>query len=246
MAKGLSVVTILVIFISAACTFPGGNAATFTLSNKCAFTVWVGTVPNSGLPVLADGGFQVDAGAQVGVDAPAGWAGRFWGRTGCNFDATGKGTCETGDCGGVLKCNGAGGVPPVTLAEFKLMGDGGKDFYDVSLVDGYNVKMQITPSGGTGDCGAPGCTSDLNTQCPTELQMKNSAGDVVACKSACEALKTDAYCCTGPNNTAETCPPTDYSKLFKAACPTAYSYAYDDPSSTFTCTGATYTITFCP
>ena len=26
----------------------------------------------------------------------------------------------TGDCGGVLKCAGAGGAPPATLAEFTL------------------------------------------------------------------------------------------------------------------------------
>ncbi|KAH0973543.1 hypothetical protein GBA52_025699 [Prunus armeniaca] len=36
-----------------------------------------------------------------------------------------------------------------------------------------------------------------------------------------------------------------YSQLFKSACPKSYSYAYDDASSTFTCTGADYTITFC-
>ncbi|MCI07889.1 thaumatin-like protein 1-like, partial [Trifolium medium] len=29
-------------------------------------------------------------------------------------------------------------------------------------------------------------------------------------------------------------------------CPKAYSYAYDDASSTFTCSGADYSITFCP
>ncbi|KAK9941612.1 hypothetical protein M0R45_007314 [Rubus argutus] len=34
--------------------------------------------------------------------------------------------------------------------------------------------------------------------------------------------------------------------MFKAACPKSYSYAYDDATSTFTCTGADYTVTFCP
>uniref|UniRef100_J3LCG7 Phytocyanin domain-containing protein n=1 Tax=Oryza brachyantha TaxID=4533 RepID=J3LCG7_ORYBR len=36
--------------------------------------------------------------------------------------------------------------------------------------------------------------------------------------------------------------------FFKNACPRAYSYAYDDATSTFTCTGGdtTYAITFCP
>jgi hypothetical protein len=42
-----------------------------------------------------------------------------------------------------------------------------------------------------------------------------------------------------------------YAKVFKDACPTAYSFPYDDPTSTFTCAGTStrdvdYTITFCP
>jgi len=40
----------------------------------------------------------------------------------------------------------------------------------------------------------------------------------------------------------------DYAAIFKAECPTAYSYAYDDPTSTFTCDGnpvTGYSITFC-
>ena len=35
--------------------------------------------------------------------------------------------------------------------------------------------------------------------------------------------------------------------MFKAACPRSYSYAFDDPTSTFTCAGGPdYTVTFCP
>ncbi|KAF8045453.1 hypothetical protein N665_4900s0001 [Sinapis alba] len=34
--------------------------------------------------------------------------------------------------------------------------------------------------------------------------------------------------------------------MFKAACPRSYSYAYDDATSTFTCAGGDYTVTFCP
>ncbi|MGI4329182.1 thaumatin family protein, partial [Klebsiella pneumoniae] len=46
--------------------------------------------------------------------------------------------------------------------------------------------------------------------------------------------------------TPDTCKPSSYSELFKSACPHAYSYAYDDKTSTFTCAGADYHITFCP
>ncbi|MGZ3420149.1 MAG: thaumatin family protein, partial [Polyangiales bacterium] len=187
------------------------------------------------------------------IALPDHWGGRFWGRTGCVFDASGKGTCATADCGGKLECNGSGGKPPASLAEFLLSGAGGKDFYDVSLVDGYNLPIGISPVAGTFtkgsgdlyDCGDPSCTSDLNATCPTELQVKDGT-HVIACLSACEKFGTDEYCCRGAYGKPETCPPTTYSKTFKAACPTAYSYAYDDKTSTFTCKGKDYVIRFCP
>lgn len=69
---------------------------------------------------------------------------------------------------------------------------------------------------------------------------------MVACKSACAAYNEPQYCCTGEFGSPITCKPTLYSTTFKRACPTAYSYAYDDATSTFTCTGANYILTFCP
>ena len=69
------------------------------------------------------------------------WAGRFWGRTGCD---SGSQHCESGDCGNKLECAGAGGIPPVTLIEFTLNGWQGLDYYDVSLVDGFNVAAEVS------------------------------------------------------------------------------------------------------
>ncbi|GKE45535.1 thaumatin-like protein 1, partial [Tanacetum coccineum] len=54
------------------------------------------------------------------------------------------------------------------------------------------------------------------------------------------------YCCKGEFSSPKSCQPTAYSQVFKTACPRSYSYAYDDATSTFTCTGADYVITFCP
>lgn len=234
----------------------GQGGREFTFKNDCADPVWVGTLNGNPKYLLPEGGgFELKPGESHAFTLPTEWGGRFWGRTGCVFDASGMGPCETGDCGNKEKCAGAGGKPPATLAEFQLAGFGGKDFYDISLVDGYNLPMSVTPVPGTFvvsdpndpyDCGSPGCTSDLNATCPAELQEKNAAGEVVACLSACEKFGTDQYCCKGANNTPDTCPPTNYSMIFKNACPTAYSYAYDDKTSTFTCLGGSYVITFCP
>ncbi|KAH7846388.1 hypothetical protein Vadar_013438 [Vaccinium darrowii] len=201
------------------------SATTFTLENRCSNTIWPGTLTADNGAALGGGGFSLAPGASTQLSAPAGWSGRFWPRTGCNFDGSGNGKCDTGDCG-KLMCTGAG-IPPVTLAEFTIGGD--KDFYDVSLVDGYNVGLGIRTSGGTGSCRYTSCASDVNKNCPTELQVTN-AGSVIACKSACMAFNTPEYCCTGDHSTPQTCSPTQYSQIFKNACPSAYSYAYDDPS----------------
>lgn len=220
----------------------GVNGATFTFVNRCDFTVWPGILSSAGSPKLDSTGFQLAKGSSRSFQAPTGWSGRFWGRTNCNFDSSGHGSCATGDCGsGQMECNGAGATPPATLAEFTL-GSGSQDFYDVSLVDGYNLPMIVEGSGGSGTCGTTGCVSDLNRKCPSELRGEGGA----VCRSACEAFGKPEYCCSGEFNSPATCKPSMYSQVFKSACPKSYSYAYDDETSTFTCTGADYTITFCP
>ena len=105
------------------------------------------------------------------------------------------------------------------------------------------MPVSIFPSGGSGECKAVTCVSDLNQRRPKDLQILRN-GTVVACNSACMAFNKPEYCCSGAYMTPETCKPTEYSKVFKASCPTSYSYAYDDPTSTFTCKGANYLIRF--
>lgn len=213
---------------------------TFTFTNRCGGTVWPGLLANSGSSPLQTTGFELGPGETRSLTAPPGWSGRFWARTGCAFDAaSGKGACATGDCGsGEVECRGRGATPPATLAEFTL-GGGGKDYYDVSLVDGYNLPMVVEAA--APGCPVTGCLVDLNERCPVELRAGGQA-----CRSACEAFGTPEYCCSGQFGNPDTCHPSPYSQMFKAACPRSYSYAYDDATSTFTCTGTDYSITFCP
>ncbi|RCV12328.1 hypothetical protein SEVIR_2G270700v4 [Setaria viridis] len=220
-------------------------AMTFTVSNYCPHPIWPGTLAGSGTPQLSTTGFKLEPGQTVQLAAPAGWSGRIWARTGCVFDADGAGVCNTGDCGGRLECRGAGATPPATLFEVTLDGSGGQDFYDVSLVDGYNLPVVAIPRARTGGaCNATGCMADLNRSCPKELQV-DCGGGAIACRSACEAFGQDRYCCSGSYATPDACHPTVYSSIFKSACPRAYSYAYDDSTSTFTCKASDYTIAFC-
>lgn len=62
-------------------------------------------------------------------------------------------SCATGDCQGVgVDCNRTGGSPPTTLVEFALNAFGSQDYYDVSLVDGYNLPVIVEGSGELGEC----------------------------------------------------------------------------------------------
>lgn len=209
----------------------------FTIINSCKETIWPAITPGEN---FNGGGFSLKIGQSIVFSAPVGWSGRIWGRTGCSFDKAGNGTCQTGSCGNTLKCS-ASGKTPATLAEFTLST---VDYYDVSLVDGFNVPMTITPINGHGNCSIAGCDHDLRSNCPNELAVKVN-GKVVGCRSACDVFNTDAYCCRGVYGNPVICQPTFYSKKFKEACPTAYSYAYDDPTSIFTCSGTDYVVTFC-
>ncbi|KAG8378305.1 hypothetical protein BUALT_Bualt08G0123600 [Buddleja alternifolia] len=214
------------------------SARVFTIINNCKETIWPAITPGENFD---GGGFALRPGETRVMTAPVAWSGRIWGRTGCNFDSSGNGSCQTGSCGSSLKCS-ASGKPPASLAEFTLASP---DFYDVSLVDGFNLPMVVTPINGSGNCSVSGCDADLRLSCPKELAVRGGGGRTVACRSACDVFDTDEYCCRGVYGNAATCRPTSYSRRFKEACPTAYSYAYDDPSSIFTCSGTDYVVSFC-
>ncbi|GAB4853188.1 hypothetical protein Ancab_017375 [Ancistrocladus abbreviatus] len=238
------------------------QSASFRFVNKCRYTVWPGLLSGANTPQLPTTGFTLQPGKSKTMTVPRSWSGRVWARTLCSQSSAGKFTCLTADCGsGTVECSGTGATPPATLAELTLNGDRGLDFYDVSLVDGYNLPMLLVAKGGRGgDCSATGCLVDLNGACPSELKVTTAAAEgggsgsgngsrsvgAVACKSACEAFGDPQYCCSGAYSTPQTCQPSLYSQFFKHACPRAYSYAYDDKTSTFTCASADYMIVFCP
>lgn len=112
----------------------------FTLVNSCNETIWPGITANYNS--TGDDGFALKPGQSSIFSAPSGWGGRMWARTGCDFNQnTSTGKCQTGGCDSSLKCSGPGN-PPFSIAEFNL---GDIDYYDVSLVDGFNLPLTITP-----------------------------------------------------------------------------------------------------
>ncbi|KAF7292759.1 hypothetical protein MIND_01174400 [Mycena indigotica] len=235
-----------------------------TVYNACPFTVWPAlfTDPNSpgGRPAQVTG-WEAGKFTAVTFNVPERWNGRIWGRRNCNFangNTDPNTSCLDGGCNGGLKCAfiGGTGVPPATVAEFNLNADG-VDWYDVSLVDGYNLPMRITNDVG---CPAPDCPVDLGPNCPAELKGPfDSVGFPVGCKSACvvdSLAGKNAHnpnCCTDEFSTPGACPPSGvrHYDYFKRNCPNSYAYAYDESSGTalWTCAANRrphYTITLCP
>ncbi|KAJ3673915.1 hypothetical protein LUZ60_005907 [Juncus effusus] len=224
-----------------------GQMVTFLIRNKCPFPIWPAAAPNAGHPVIAEGGFLLQPGQAKQVKAPPTWNGRLWGHTGCTFNSNTKSACQTGDCQGLLSCNGSIGVPPATLIEVSLQEDKSKpSFYDVSVVDGYNLPVSVTTKPYNQKCTIGGCIENINKACPKELQVSDTKESVVACKSACLAFNLDVFCCRNSYGKPETCKETTYSKMFKNACPSYFSYAFDSPPPLVNCFSKDYVITFCP
>ncbi|EKM51955.1 uncharacterized protein PHACADRAFT_212566 [Phanerochaete carnosa HHB-10118-sp] len=239
------------------------SGRTFTVYNGCPFTIWPAIFTDlnvgSATPDYVTG-WEAAAYTTVSFSVPNNWqAGRIWARRDCDFSNPNPATqCADGGCNGGLECDPhtGTGVPPATLAEFTLSGSGNLDYYDVSLVDGYNLPMRIDNDQG---CGIASCPVDLGPNCPAALKGPyDSTGFPVGCKSACEAnLDGDPAnspnCCSGQYNTVETCPSSGvaYYSYFKSNCPNSYAYAFDENSGTalWKCNSAlnaNYQVTFCP
>ncbi|KZS95194.1 Osmotin, thaumatin-like protein [Sistotremastrum niveocremeum HHB9708] len=256
----ISIGSVVLLLLGAAAK---SSARTFTVYNGCPFTIWPAmfTDLNAGTAVPNHAtGWQANAYTSVSFTVPDNWtAGRIWARRNCNFATNpGPNSCLDGGCNGGLQCDPhtGTGVPPASLAEWSLSTADGNDYYDVSLVDGYNLPIAITNNVG---CPLANCPVDLGPNCPTPLKGPfDSTGFPVGCKSACDANlsgnpSNSPNCCSGSHNTPATCPSSgvQYYSYFKQNCPRSYVYAYDESSGTalWTCPAskkADYTLTFCP
>ncbi|KAG2216948.1 hypothetical protein INT45_001419 [Circinella minor] len=209
----------------------GGNKE-IAVKNNCKDTIGVGVLTNG--QSQPEKTFDLSPGSSQTITKSDKWGGRVWGRHGCQGQSTGKcGTPGTGN--------------PASLAEFFFKGSGDHDYYDISLVDGYNLPITITPkSTGGGDgkykCGKASCDVP---DCPKDFAITDDKGNVIGCQSACSKNNSDEDCCKGAHDDPNVCKPDKQSQSVKEACPDAYSFAYDDQTSTFNCQENSYEVTFC-
>lgn len=195
-------------------------------------------------------------------------AGRFWPKQGC--DANGQ-NCEVGQS--IDPCNAGGCDPPAeTKVEFFFppSNDWGDVWYDISLVDGYSLPVEIIPSVQQGTCRTTDCNLHLSS-CPrNEMHVGDLSvsrnGREIMCLSPCKrwnypppfGLGIDELeypgnylCCPTPPIWPDECRAgiivqTDYVQLVHRDCPSAYAYSYDDEAGLHNCpTSTSFDIIFC-
>ncbi|XP_040385623.1 osmotin-like protein [Oryza brachyantha] len=170
MATALAFVAVV---LAAAAAPAAVTAATLTIHNLCPHPVWPLVTPNAGSASISDNRARLDPNGLMSVSFPAApWAGRVAARTGC--DPATASSCETGES------------PPATVAQLSVHGGGDLAAYSVSLVDGFNVPMVVSPQAvGGGQCPVLGCTVDLNCDCPPGQRVSDGA----ACRGPPEYFK---------------------------------------------------------
>ena len=114
--------------------FVASSSARFIkVINRCPHNIMVRTLGNAGLPTLGDRNLG-GYGASTDFHFADGWSGRLWGNN----------------------------SPGATLFEISTSKDHGFDYYDISIIDGYNFAMVVRPLGGGGakcrqfNCWGPG------------------------------------------------------------------------------------------
>ncbi|KAJ3476512.1 hypothetical protein NLG97_g9107 [Lecanicillium saksenae] len=277
----------------------GDDTVPLVITNRCDSKIWPGLATQAGLGP-GTGGFELKPGESKNLIVGSNWQGRVWGRTNCTVNSESC-ACQTGDCFAKLDCEFSGAVP-ATLVEFNLAGgvNGMQTFYDISLVDGYNLPIGIEhiPSDNTSFI-PPNLTNSAcvatagwlyeisqtgtyysNTTYPIPLE-KTETNDMLSkwcpwpnlafppkkpsdgiypypddniqlpafspCKSACATTGANKDCCIGKYHDPNICKPSTYSKNVKAVCPDAYSFAFDDRSSTFIVPkGGGWEVIMCP
>lgn len=182
---------------------------TIRVKNHCSHELWISPLTSSNGPPLSDGFPYLAPNEHHVFRIPdSGWEGRIWPKTGCNEDGQ---ACAVGQS--IAPCDPSGCPPPAeTKIEFFFppVDEDHSVWYDISLVDGYTLPVEIIPSRKvcfelfkliqiqsipsleqTGSCVRTDCRISLE-KCPTDeddvgdLRIRNENGETVACLAPCK------------------------------------------------------------
>lgn len=212
----------------------------FHFINQCPKSIWRAASTD-----MLEGDPEIPPDVQTFYAMDDRWTGSIWARTQCAFNDSFYFFCQTADCGtGKKVCVGSVPANPVTLINLDV--NNPVVTYEVSVIHGQNMRIRVEPVGGTlvdgsGPCPAVECARDFGDVCDPSLVAAHTGRGYVGCYSACDALREPKYCCSNSK-----CQPDEFSKKFKAFCPTAHVWPGDSNPPKYKCKGATrYEITFC-
>ncbi len=236
-------------FSGCGCEGLGTGERCLRFLNGCDRRVWAGASGETVPPEAFEAGVELAPGECVGLPFRSVVGGRAWGGTDCVGD----------------ECASDGGSGRGTLVQFDVPQDG-LSLYNVSLVDGFNLPIELRPSGveiarDDGPCRPARCAASLEVGCPEVLRRYDESGGVAYCESICRAcgacegcndcgdLGADAcaecadvaeVCCGGMG-----CESNAYTEIWESLCPDALTYAGD--AAYVGCDRVTdFDLTFCP
>ncbi|KAH0834885.1 Osmotin thaumatin-like protein [Lanmaoa asiatica] len=208
------------------------QAQSLTVVNKCSESVFLYTQTSFGS--IANN-VNVAAGASANMGISSNWDGAVNVGTGCNS----AGSCTTG--GPTWN-----GVTPFSRAEFNFYAIPGSVTYDISLIYGYNVGMEIS-SANTG-CDAFACT--ISSGCPVPGPSGSCYSPCCSSVAACSGGALPA----GGGGCSNNAGPGPNSPFYYNTCYNAYAFPDNDGANgakpadlvDYTCNNAAITLTLCP
>ncbi|EIM88938.1 Osmotin thaumatin-like protein [Stereum hirsutum FP-91666 SS1] len=224
------------LLLIAAAAVGSASAQSLKVVNQCPETVFLFTQTSFGS--IANN-VQVAAGATQDMAISTDWDGAINVGSGCNSDGT---VCTTGG----PTWNGA---TPFSRAEFNFWAIPGEVTYDISLIYGYNVGMEI--STGDSTCAAFAC--DISSGCP----VPGPAGPAeTTCYSPCCSSAADCAggaLPAGGGGCVDNAGPGPESEFYYTTCLNAYAFPDNDGAASYTpkdfvdetCSNTDVTLTLC-
>ncbi|KIJ62186.1 hypothetical protein HYDPIDRAFT_94956 [Hydnomerulius pinastri MD-312] len=209
------------------------KAQSLNVVNECGESVLLFTQTSYG---TIDNYVNVGAGASTNMGISSNWDGAVNVGTGCNSDAS---ACTTG--GPTWD-----GSTPFSRAEFNFYAIPGSVTYDISLIYGYNVGMEI--SSADASCDAYACT--ISSGCPVPGPDGSCYSPCCSSASACSGGALPA----GGGGCVDNAGPGPNSPFYYDTCYNAYAFPDNDGAAgytpadnvDYTCGNAAITLTLCP
>ncbi|KAG2064346.1 Osmotin thaumatin-like protein [Suillus decipiens] len=208
------------------------QAQSLNVVNSCSESVFLYTQTSFG---SIDNNVTITAGQSSNLGISSNWDGAINVGTGCNNNGS---TCTTG--GPIWD-----GSTPFSRAEFNFYAIPGSVTYDISVVYGYNVGMQIYSANAS--CDAFACT--ISSGCPVPGPGNDTCYS--PCCSSASAC-SDGAVAVGGGSCLDNEGPGPNSPFYYDTCYNAYAFSDNNDGVipvdfvTYTCGNTNITLTLCP